>query len=499
MPDFYQNYPTAQFQAAVTEATAKLNQLGNGAMAGQAYEMMLERVSNYTIENPMNFQELREVTLALGVLTQNENIVQDLQNMELFDELVEEILDFVEHVDAAHIPTVISRITKRLLLLYYQRYFSFEHSVENPERNEYFIRSLKYWLESYQDTNRMVLVAKETTDLISGDLEAVLANFADDEPLSNIQQKLRLDSSFEIFIRLRLLRLLVKLRTLQCNQNDDGVQNLFAEIMEHKNVRANAHRFLAEEGVHLLLGLCIEAKVIPIEQWQNFIFCAVGDPRAQRNQHAWQRVGEEQKSWFVGVLSRGDLREFLETMTDGQEDEIYQYRKQFWLQYVDYAVNAKIMLGKNAYRKLRSQNPDMWQRFNSSPETYSRLEDTERSCVFIDFGGFCVIEGTHSAKLRVYKFTPIQLTDKWYRYTEFYNQDVSSFVLLKDFVHTSSEIPFGQKNIPTYTWQNNVRVYLNHWLDPKIKLDNIVLPEHLDPRIMARIRDYLVRNGYIIH
>ena len=125
MPDFYQNYPTAQFQAAVTEATAKLNQLGNGAMAGQAYEMMLERVSNYTIENPMNFQELREVTLALGVLTQNENIVQDLQNMELFDELVEEILDFVEHVDAAHIPTVISRITKRLLLLYYQRYFSF--------------------------------------------------------------------------------------------------------------------------------------------------------------------------------------------------------------------------------------------------------------------------------------------------------------------------------------------------------------------------------------
>ena len=62
MPDFYQNYPTAQFQAAVTEATAKLNQLGNGAMAGQAYEMMLERVSNYTIEKPMNLQELREVT-----------------------------------------------------------------------------------------------------------------------------------------------------------------------------------------------------------------------------------------------------------------------------------------------------------------------------------------------------------------------------------------------------------------------------------------------------
>jgi hypothetical protein len=119
--------------------------------------------------------------------------------------------------------------------------------------------------------------------------------------------------------------------------------------------------------------------------------------------------------------------------------------------------------------------------------------------VFIDFGGFCVIEGTHSAKLRVYKSTPIQLTDKRYRYTEFYNQDVSSFVLLKDFVHTSSEIPFGQKNIPTYTWQNNVRVYLNHWLDPKIKLNNIVLPEHLDPRIMARIRDYLVRHGHIIH
>lgn len=490
MPDFYQNYPSKNFIAGLQESSLRLSQLGNGAMAGREYERMVKRLREYAYQKtePLVFENLRQTRLALAVLTQ-ESDTNDLLSVLIeknkFEAVILSALKYVDTIEKAQIKRAFEKTCQSLLLLYYRRYFSFERGVCAETAREVLLEPLKIWIANYTGRNRMVLTAKAKPALIHGDLSGVLKKFDDDVTLQEIQKTLCLDTHFEIFIRLRLLRLLVKIKALQANQYDDGVSRLFVEIKENKDVRANEQRSLVEESVHIMVGLCqVEGQIC--KEWQQFIFETIGDPRASKNHFAWQRVGEEKRNWFVGVLSRGDLREFLETMTDGQGDEVYQYRKQFWLQYVDHAINAKIMLGNNAYYGLQRQNPDMWQRFKTSPETYSRLEDTERSCVFIDFGTFKVIEGTHSAKLRVYIETPIDLSARSYQYQEFYhlrkNRPVPN--VIKEFSHYESQ---------RYSWQNRVRNYLNKnfQINPSITLASILLPDEQNDRSIAQIRNHL--------
>lgn len=492
-PPNYENFPSASFKTALSTASFKLKQLGNGAIAGREYERMKKRLGDYADAyqnpNPFIFENIRQTRLALAVLIQERNdndILKVLIEKQRFNTVLTSVLNFVNHLAQPQNKRASESISKSLLLLYYQRYFSFERGVVADDVHRALVEPLQMSVKQYTGRNRMVLAAKNCPELLAGDLSVVLVHFKDAR-LQEIQQNLCLGTDFEIFQRLRLLRLLARVQALQANQYDEGVKKLFGEIKQHKDVLASQVRSISEEAVHQMVELCRADGQICTE-WQNFIFDVVGDPRAQKNHHAWHRVGDEQRQWFVGVLSRGDLREFLETMTDGQGDEIYQYRKQFWLQYVDYAVNAKIMLGNNAYGKLRFQNPEMWQRFNSSPETYSRLEEADRSCVFIDFGNFKVIEGTHSARCRFYNGLPIKLSDSYYNYDEFYNYPQAQDVLTDKFNHTSSE---------TYAWQNRIRIKLNTLLNIRVNLREVTLDEVRNSDFLFnRVRNHLLQNFY---
>ena len=499
MPNFYQDFPTAIFKASLSKASDDLNQIGNGTQAGEAYNAVVQRLwalANHRQLTRFGFEmhgQVRYVVAALvqerGEVVGDENLLTRLIKKSRFKALMDELLAFEQEgfdTNNAH-----QRLTPKLLNLYYQRYFSFEAGIADDAVRSAFLEPLKQMLNRYNGHNRMTLLARSNTPLIGGYLDKVLHGFDDLKPLDEIRTELVLSNNHEIFQRLRLLRLLANIRALRANQYDAQVKQLFADVKQYPHVRANTQRLILEECVREMLLKCQATHNVGA-RWQHFIFETIGDPRASKNTQAWQRVGAELHLWYRGILSRGDLREFLETMTDGQGDAIYQYRKQFWLQYVDYAVNAKIMLGRTALSRLRRQTPDMHQRFIDSPETYSRLDEAERSCVFIDFGEFCVIEGTHNSKLRVYRACPINLRSPSYSYTSFYANNVAP-ILLEDFVHISAEIRWAGDSVPTYSWQNKVRVYLNQWVNPTIRLQDVMLNEHHDA--LPKISDYLLRNN----
>ena len=499
MPDFYQHFPTLSFKASLSKASEDLNQIGNGTQAGEAYNAVVQRLwalANHRQLTRFGFEmhgQVRYVVAALvqerGEVVGDENLLTRLIKKSRFKALMDELLAFEQEgfdTNNAH-----QRLTPKLLNLYYQRYFSFEAGIADDAVRSALLGPLKQMLRRYDGRHRMTVLAKSHAPLLEGKLDKVLRDFDDAKPLDEIRAELILSNNHEIFDRLRLLRLLANIRALRANQYDAQVKQLFADIKRYPHVRANTQRLILEECVREMLLKCQATHNVGA-RWQHFIFETIGDPRASKNTQAWQRVGAELHLWYRGILSRGDLREFLETMTDGQGDAIYQYRKQFWLQYVDYAVNAKIMLGRTALGRLRRQAPDMYQRFIDSPETYSQLDDTERSCVFIDFGAFCVIEGTHNSKLRVYRTCPIDLRSRSYRYAGFYANNVLP-ILLEDFVHISAEIGWGGGNVPTYSWQNKVRAYLNKWVNPAIRLQDVMLNEH--HAALPKIRDYLLRNN----
>lgn len=499
MPNFYQDFPTAIFKASLSKTSDDLNQIGNGTQAGEAYNAVVQRLwalASHRQLTRFGFETHGQVRYAVAALVQergeiadDEDLLTRLIEKSRFKALMDELLTFEQEGFDAN--TARARLCTALLNLYYQRYFSFEVDIADETVRSALLEPLKTMLRYYDGHNRMTILARGNKPLLEGNLDKVLCGFGDVKPLDEIRAELILSNNHEIFQRLRLLRLLVNIRALRANQYDAQVKQLFADVKQYPYVWANTQRLILEECVREMLLKCQATHNVGA-RWQQFIFETIGDPRASKHTQAWQRVGNDLHLWYRGILSRGDLREFLETMTDGQGDAIYQYRKQFWLQYVDYAVNAKIMLGRTALGRLRRQAPDMYQRFIDSPETYSQLDDTERSCVFIDFGAFCVIEGTHNSKLRVYRTCPIDLRSHSYRYAGFYTNNVLP-ILLEDFVHISAEIPWGNDNIPTYSWQNRVRTYLNKWVNPAIRLQDVMLNEH--HVALPKIRDYLLRNN----
>ncbi len=466
MSDFYQKFPTTDFKTSLSKASDVLNQIGNGAQAGEAYNAVVQRLwvlANHRQLTRFGFETHGQVRYAVAALVQergevagDEDLLTRLIEKSRFKALMDELLAFEQEgfdTNNAH-----QRLTSKLLNLYYQRYFSFEASIADDAVRSALLVPLKSMLRRYDGRHRMTVLARSNTPLLEGKLDKVLLGFDDVKPLDEIRAELILSNNHEIFDRLCLLRLLANIRALRANQYDVQVKQLFADVKQYPYVWANAQRLILEECVREMLSKCKNTNNAVDTPWQQFIFETIGDPRASKNTQAWQRVGTELHLWYRGILSRGDLREFLETMTDGQGDAIYQYRKQFWLQYVDYADNAKIMLGRTALGRLRKQAPDMYQRFIDSPETYSQLNEAERSCVFIDFGSFCVIEATHSGKWRLYNNTgmgPINMEAVKYDYYDFHTGTAAQ-LLSHDGAHINSQ---------SYYWQNVIR----RIIDPILK------------------------------
>src|SRR5699024_5082985 len=211
------------------------------------------------------------------------------------------------------------------------------------------------------------------------------------------------------------------------------------EVLRYKDAHINSGRTLLEEVVREMLVKCKSINQIRA-RWENFIILNVGDPRNSRALSAWRRIGEEYRKWLYSHLSRGDLREFLENLTSAGGDEIFKYRRKFWLQYIDYLVYAKIMLGENDYLKLQRENPEFARRFDEHPETYGRMKDSDKSCIYMQIRNLHIIEGTFSAKVRFYAEIPINLSHRDYKYADFYSaQTRRKARLIDEYVHNASD------------------------------------------------------------
>jgi hypothetical protein len=106
----------------------------------------------------------------------------------------------------------------------------------------------------------------------------------------------------------------------------------------------------------------------------------------------------------------------------------------------------------------------------------------------MDFGSFKVIEGTHNATIRFYRYCPINITARSYTYTEFYRPPQVSSLIIQEKKHHHSD---------KYSWQNSMRNFMNQKLGAKVSLSDILLPE--DSRNIARIEDYLLQHNQSVN
>lgn len=471
-------YPSHTFLTALDNASQKLRRIGQGKEIGKDYERIKRSLIAYahSPNEEMAFDNQADIRRVLSVLIQevsNENdVLQLLIEKSKLNSLFKNISNQLEN-EYKNI------IAKRILSLYYGRYFNFEYLSE--KEGFYFYQLLTHLINNFDGKSIVVLKAKQNKEILSGNLDKIIQKYGE---LKTIGQELALLESFEIYKRIQILFLLEKVKEWKANQWDKGVENILEQILDYKNVVVS-QRNLLEETMFIVLQKCKSVNHI-IDNWLNFIFKHIGDPRILRHQNVWFRIGEEYYRWLRAKLSQDDVRAFLENMTDGQGDEVYQYRRQFWLQYIKHIQYAKVMLGNSGLNYLAKNNPEMHKKFETSKETYSQLNDGQRSCILMDFGSFFVIEGTHNAKLRIYKELPIDLSKRTYDYTEFYTGKTIK-ELLSDFSHHNSE---------AYTWQNQARRFIIDKFNINVKLEDVVLKE--DKHRLTMIKEYLFNRGQSI-
>lgn len=439
------------------------------------YQKILSML-NYALDNetPFNIKDRRCAKFACSVISSHKSILEDLFESKRFEELMDLILSKSD------------KLIKKLLVLYYRKFDLFDR-----EENEYFklflIEQIKKHLRLFNGRNKMVLRAKEhTEEILSANFHSLLSKYGK-KNIIEIKKDLYLNEQDDFYIKLRLIKLLEEIKTFEFGKYDES---LFGQIIIHREKQATDQRLIGEECVFILMDRSHRANLEIPQDWINFILRCVGDPRSPlaRNHNAWNRIGNYFKSWLIRVLSQGDIVEFLEGITDGHGDEVYKYRKAFWMQYVKYVRFAKIMVGKNSEDLIRRLNPAFYTRFISNPTTYSRLNETERSCIYMDFGDLKIIEGTHNALVRFYTGCPIDLNKKEYNYTDFYIAKLASNNLIRSRQHRGSS---------DYSWQNFVRNELNQKLGIHIKLKDIMLPE--DTGFLSNIANDLQRNGQVVN
>lgn len=451
---------------AIDRSIEKFDKIvGNTIHTGGKYnQVKLMIIKALREKDPFVFNSTQEARLGFAALSTEPNLVENVL-------LANRLLDFIEVSIKAS-----DRLVKSMLGFYYRKYTS----LEKDSQKIYIIESLKRLVRQYEGRNPMVIKAKEDSKILDGRLHDLLEAYGDID-IKIIKQNLYLSEVDEFYERLRLIKLLEEVKKLPLGESN---QPLFQQLYEARDVRASDERNMGEESVLILLTKCKSNNAIVPAEWINFILRVVGDPRSVQNQYAWNRIGTAFKDWLISTLSQGDLIEFLGSITDGQGDEIYQYRKAFWMQFVKHVKYAKIMVGTNGLMLLKRTNPDLHRRFADNPTTYSRLDERERSCIYMDFGPIKIIEGTHSAKIRIYNDCPINLNSRSYVYSDFYNTTQAQNMLVADKTHSHSDI---------YSWQSSILNFMNRYMNSRVALSDTLLPEDISRA--SRIENSILRNS----
>ena len=469
--DLYSDFPSKRFVDAIKKSSQALNDLSSGKEYSEGYLIIKSHLNSYLEDRNnlvplMKFESLRDLQRVITTFKQERNSSSQEDN-DILEKIIlneNKSIEIINRIEESITESNNDLVTQKLLEVYYSRYNLFE-----TYKDSSFIRKFKVLLNKgllvYEGKNKRVLKAKKTPSITKNKLMELLTSYPKAMNLEDIQYDLRMQTDHEIWHKILILQLIETVKSWSANQSDSEVEATLQEVDTHKKTTVDNNRNLIEEVASIMLTKCMKVNAID-DFWLNWVFENIGDPRNHYREQVWLRIGQEIFIWLRAKLSQGDVREFLENMTDGHGDDIYQYRRQFWMQYIEYVQYAKVMLNPAEIHKLVHKNRDLFNRFKSSPETYSRLNDsTGRSCIYIDFGEFKVIEGTHNAMLRFYENVPINLRHREYDYSQFHNTTAKR-LLTHEFTHSSST---------TYSWQNKVRRLLNKRLGSNIILKDVVL------------------------
>lgn len=349
---------------------------------------------------------------------------------------------------------------------FYRCYFTHFEKLRKEELLEIFSERNRFAILQYNGKNRLFLNLKELHEL-GIDLnnpEDVLDYYGED--LDLILRELPIGESGEYIRILQNLKYVSAINNLNFDENDP---KLFAEIVSRKETYCKENLLLKEYITKVLIDKAMFQDRNMIA-WRDFILELLGDPRSSSlygsKRLSWNVLGKERKDFFVKNLSQDDLKLFLESLSDSVSDTHYEYRKAFWLAFIDYVKFAKVFVGNNAYDEL---DPSLRDKIKKQDSSYARLSSQEQSAIYIDFGAIKVIEFTHNGSVRGFSECPINLKQSTFSSAELRTE---TYILKYQSIPEKFVIPHSSP-ANHYIWQPKVLILMNHHLKTNVSLQDV--------------------------
>lgn len=254
---------------------------------------------------------------------------------------------------------------------------------------------------------------------------------------------------------------------LNCRLDRESVADIVKFVEMHRNdtaVRSIVSR--------LIEALGLEASEHVRQPVQSYVRRNWRDPRVTGGENRWRHVSDEAQRIFTRWITKEDLNFFFDVVAQVCHDEIFAYRKAFWLAYLEHISFCRPVLRRNAEYLFRN-NPY----YQEQKQSIATLNGGSRDqhAFIIQMGDYTFVEFSTNAACYVYDNSrlPFRMDQSAYTMDTWRRNTLRNSPLLAKprVIHRNSE---------EYYWQEKFELWLSsrlgiepirsYWLNDQVFL-----------------------------
>lgn len=173
----------------------------------------------------------------------------------------------------------------------------------------------------------------------------------------------------------------------------------------------------------LIVQLGIEASDSVMQPVQSYVLRKWQDPRIAGADVRWRNVSDEARAIFTRWITKEDLQFFFDVVAKACDDEKFEYRKAFWLAYLEHISFCRPVLRKDVER-LFTNDRQILQYYRERQPAILTGGSSNQHAFIIQMGNRTFVEFSTAAACYIYVDTerPFRLDDSTYHMAELRSQ-----------------------------------------------------------------------------
>ena len=190
---------------------------------------------------------------------------------------------------------------------------------------------------------------------------------------------------------------------------------------------------------------------------QSYVLQKWKDPRIAGGNVRWRGVSDEARKIFTRWITKEDLRFFFDVVARACGDSKFEYRKEFWLAYLEHISFCRPVLRRDAEYLFRYDKQALEYYRDRQPATLKGGTKDQHAFI-IQMGDYTFVEFSTAAACHIYylynvsSLDPFELDASEYNMNELRNRDEATHRVM----HTHSA---------KYSWQSKFALWLENRLD----------------------------------